>query len=48
MINWSLVTIKIEFIKNWSGWSRAGHDQTGQKSLKTRLILSNQIKLLVL
>jgi hypothetical protein len=21
---------------DWSGWSRAGHDQTGHKSLKTR------------
>ena len=32
---------KLNFLKtghqiDWSGWSRAGHDQTGHKSLKTQ------------
>ncbi len=33
---------KLNFLKtghqiDWSGWSRAGHDQTGHKSLKTQI-----------
>jgi hypothetical protein len=35
---------KLNFLKtghqiDWSGWSRAGHDRTGHKSLKTRIFL---------
>jgi hypothetical protein len=35
---------KLNFLKtghqiDWSGWSRAGHDQTGHKSLKTQIKL---------